>query len=665
MRQAWEGAGTEHPTISFLFEDGAPYLTIWDDKQCKCRHGRILENVYDVPGHKRTAQAFVCTIPGEGDEEGIDVVNVHAPSGHPKLTDKQRFQLIRNLLQSSSMTRANRPISEGRFLIGGDMNTPELTLGQMLEKLETQRILKRKPEVRVPLNGLHGDMCVVGGFTTTMVQGRARNHDPKHVPYGIAWRKQPQHATEQLTTTPPSQTQIPTAPDTTTESRATTATAAAVPTGTAAGRRVWRKQRQPDPQVVPVRPERQPSHLPLEKVSPSAWPATEQPEELDHIGATTPQTEVSYDADTGTTRHATEQLTTTPQTQIPTAPDTTTESRATGATAAAVPTGMPSKQTRFDSQVVTVHLERQLSQPPLEKASASAWPATEQPDEPDEPDEQPDEPDEPDEPPDLNGPGQQMAYVIVNAFLDNVTFENTDAERLIKDVILQTGEVIQPDMLFNVDAVFRPIFFHYPNGLKDRTRAEPRNAFQYIRQWRDIAAWRQMWGLDATQHATEQLTKLQVQGILHEYIDNFIRTEATDTQRDQTWTKNKSKAEAQLRRFSGSTMMAKLIWQLGLPNISEVLPATEQQRDSIATATVTILNWLSMLANLIQEHKATPTYQEHARKSGTQKNKSGLNETELRMKEEKKRAARLKYGRQPSTASGSNTWQASGSHTWH
>ena len=36
--------------------------------------------------------------------------------------DAQRIQLIRNLLQSSSMTKANRPIDEGRFLIGGDMN---------------------------------------------------------------------------------------------------------------------------------------------------------------------------------------------------------------------------------------------------------------------------------------------------------------------------------------------------------------------------------------------------------------------------------------------------------------------------------------------------------------------------------------------------------------
>ena len=112
--------------------------------------------------------------------------------------------------------------------------------------------------------------------------------------------------------------------------------------------------------------------------------------------------------------------------------------------------------------------------------------------------------------------------------------------------------------------------------------------------------------------------------------------------------------------------MAKLIWQVGLPNISEAGFAMEQDYGiSIATATVSILNWLSMLANSIQEHKATLTYQEHARKSGTQKNKSGLTEIELRWKEEKKRAAREKYGRQPSTASGRDTWQAPAQWQWH
>ena len=194
-----------------------------------------------------------------------------------------------------------------------------------------------------------------------------------------------------------------------------------------------------------------------------------------------------------------------------------------------------------------------------------------------------------------------------------------------------------------------------------------------------IGPWRQTAGAGAPQHATEQLAKPQVNSILHEYIDNFIRNEADHNQKKPRWTKNKCRAEARLRRLCGSVMMAKVIWQVGLPNISEarfamekVLPATEQQRplkqdvrDSIATATETILNWLSMLANSIQEHKATRTYQEQARKSGTQKNKSGLTEIELSMKEEKKRAARLKYGRQPSRASGSDTWQAPAQWQWH
>ena len=101
MREAWVQVARERPVIKALFEDNAPYLTIWDDSRCNCRHGRILKDVYNVQGQQRTAQAFLCTMPGECDEEGIDVVNVHAPSGTLKLTDAQRFQLVQNLLQSA------------------------------------------------------------------------------------------------------------------------------------------------------------------------------------------------------------------------------------------------------------------------------------------------------------------------------------------------------------------------------------------------------------------------------------------------------------------------------------------------------------------------------------------------------------------------------------
>ena len=83
-------------------------------------------------GTGRMAQAFLCTMPGEGNE--------HTPIR----TDAQRIQLIRNLLQSSSMTEANRPIDEGRFIIGGDMNTLSTFSGD--DKRNTSLPKTTKPE---------------------------------------------------------------------------------------------------------------------------------------------------------------------------------------------------------------------------------------------------------------------------------------------------------------------------------------------------------------------------------------------------------------------------------------------------------------------------------------------------------------------------------------
>jgi hypothetical protein len=673
IRIAWEAAATQHPAISFLFEDDAPYLTIWDGNRCKCKHGRILENVYDVPGHRRKAQAFLCIMPGENDEEGIDVVNVHVPSGKVRLTDSQRYHLIRNLLQSSSMARANKQIGEGRFLLGGDMNTDEVCLSQILNKLRSLGILQTSNEVLSPTWGKHGDTCVVGGFTTTLVRGRARNHDPQHEPYGIAWRRQPQHATEQLTTTP--QTQIPTAPDTKKESGATGSIAAAVATRRIPKQQPHRdtattwtttEQPQPDPQEVAVRPERHLSQLPLEKASASAWPATEQPDGPGEIVTIRPDRRLSQlplekvyqtawpateqpdePVETGTVQHRTDAGVVRTQADAEITRPTTEQSQSD--------TEEPPTQ-KGPEQMGAAKPKTKVS---LDADTETTRHATEQP--------RPDE----NEPPALNGPEQEIAYVIVNAFLDNVTFESAEAEGLIRRIILTTDKW-PPDMLHNIDEVFRPIFFNYPNGLSDRTRAEPRDASQYIRQWREIAEWREC--VHECVPRGSQLAASQVQSILHQYIDNFIHNEADDTQRAESWNKNKSRAEARLRRLCGSVLMAKAIWQVGLPNVPEAMfateralamlvPATEQQRrlgrdllDSIAAATEWILTWLNMLAKSIQSHKATPVYQEHARKSGTQKNQSGLTATELRVKEEKKREAHQKYGRRPSAAPESQ-WQ--------
>ena len=766
MRKAWEEAATKHPAISFLFEDDAPYLTLWDGNLCKCMHGRILKNVYFVQGHRRTAQAFLCTMPGEGDAEGIDVVNVHAPSGSPKLTDKQRSQLLQNLLQSSSRTRANALIGESRFVIGGDMNTKSMSLGQMLQELKGQGILKTDVDVMAPLWGKHGDMCVVGGFTTTLVEERAKNHDPQHIPYGIAWRKQPQHATEHLTPTPPG------IEDPVEEAAlATTPPGLEQPIKEAAKRGSSSSSRELTSSASSH--EGQLSQRPLQKDSLSARHASiiskftagvkgtcrvvlknmetqcvalhfreDVPgipaEVMDNVDRFTQEAPVgplyiSFRDDVeekvqDAVLHF-EQAAAMDATEGVESSDNATE-REEKLRDAEPPSqkepqaevGLP-KQTQPDPHVDAVRDERQPSKLSMEKAPESKSPATEQLDDDLErlvdkgdgiqhlrekegqrrvvkeadvvqgsptatqkgtthPHEQ--------EVPELNEPGQQLAYVIVNAFLGNVTFVNTEAETLIKQVILRIGKVIEPNMLENIDEVFQPIFFDYPD-YPDRTRGKPRDACWFINQWRTIERWRpsgdteepwrdiERWRHSGdTEVSPKQLAKEQVQSIMHQYIANFIDKEANETQKGQSWNKNKSRAEAVLRKRCGSTIMAKLIWELGLPNVSPArfameksLPATEQPRaltedvrESMTRATDRILKWLSVLATSIQDHKATKEYQEHARKSGTQKHKSGLNEAELKVKEDKKRDARQKYGRQHSTASCSHTWHALAEWQW-
>ena len=112
---------TEHcPDVpQHLHTTSEQYLTAWDcpERRFVVRGGSEL----------RTTRAFVCTKPGEADVHGIDVVNVHAPSGKKAtLKDCQREALLRNLLQSNSQCdAARRPPGQCRTVIGGDMNTEQ------------------------------------------------------------------------------------------------------------------------------------------------------------------------------------------------------------------------------------------------------------------------------------------------------------------------------------------------------------------------------------------------------------------------------------------------------------------------------------------------------------------------------------------------------------
>ena len=150
---AWKEAATEHFELRCMFEVGAPYMTIYEYGPIQCSCHRILKDLYYARGQPRTAQAFLCCGPGD---VTVDVINVHAPSSKPRLTDQQRKTLLRNLLQSDSQSLLGQAIGSARFLIGGDVNTSPFLLSQLLQTCRDEGSLHTQDHIHEPLFWLHG-----------------------------------------------------------------------------------------------------------------------------------------------------------------------------------------------------------------------------------------------------------------------------------------------------------------------------------------------------------------------------------------------------------------------------------------------------------------------------------------------------------------------------
>ena len=159
-------------------------MTPYNEFQVQCTEHRILRNIYTAQRKPRTAQIFLRR---GSDGNSIDVINVHAPSGKPSLTDAQRKTLLRNLLQSNSESSPGHTIGTARFVICGDMNTAPHSLSQMLQRLRQQGVLQTQAHVMEGTMPTHGDVCFVGSIVTQNVNTTANNHDPQHDPYGIQW----------------------------------------------------------------------------------------------------------------------------------------------------------------------------------------------------------------------------------------------------------------------------------------------------------------------------------------------------------------------------------------------------------------------------------------------------------------------------------------------
>ena len=187
VREAWEGVATEQHMLRFFYNPGTPYMTAYDERQVECKWGCVLQDLYSA-GESRTAQMFLCRDPSGFT---VDVINVHAPSGKKRLTDIQRLELLRNLLQSTSGSVHEGTVGRARCVIGGDMNTAPEMITQLLNVLRVEDVLQTQTRVMESPRQRHGDLCIVGGFTAVNLTMTAMGRDPAHLPYGIRWLATP------------------------------------------------------------------------------------------------------------------------------------------------------------------------------------------------------------------------------------------------------------------------------------------------------------------------------------------------------------------------------------------------------------------------------------------------------------------------------------------
>jgi hypothetical protein len=163
------------------FEQGYPYLTVWDSSRVHCWNFRITK-VY-TPQPERTAQLFAM----RAARLEVDIANVHLASGRKQLTDAVRKGSLGNILQRKSSLHVGTIGQSRSFLIGGDMNTSKERMSLIFSTLRKEHLLQSDgmPNFIEPPHGKHGDLAITMDPDMTCACGEATNHDPKHVPVAL------------------------------------------------------------------------------------------------------------------------------------------------------------------------------------------------------------------------------------------------------------------------------------------------------------------------------------------------------------------------------------------------------------------------------------------------------------------------------------------------
>ena len=689
IERAWkENAATEH--VRFIYEAGEPYLTAFRSDQLDCRHSRTVRKLYYIFGEPRTAQFFLATQPGQPDAAGINIVNVHAPSGNKKLTNAQRTTLMRKLLGCESLRTNQSTLGHDAFIIGGDMNSSEIVLTQMVETCEKEEILSKGSHAIKPSDAKHGDILLQLNVPGDGLRTQARNHDPQHVPYGFCWRPtaasfvSAQHApalsasaqqkqslyTDVASVAPSSSSDVTCplgAPASAVQSQASSATEQRKPPAYAdtvlRAAAPCRAHAELSAASVDICVTAQPAPAPsgteqlklpayadtaLRAVAPMyVLPFSERQRQEGHAELSAASVDSLVAAEPAPATSATEQrsplayadtvrLAAAPQNTLPLSEflcqeaHTELSAASVGSSATAQPAPPPCAT---EQRKPLTHTEIASTA----MGSAFAPPGRQHVDAPEH----------------LEGTESHaeqqkreqsdFPLAIINAFLGYPAQYSDASEDAIQEVV--NDEAAWSTATLNIIAeVFEPIFVHFPRGLKDRSVWQARSPDEYITQWREHAKFR----LEVIAGAVDglQFTRDQRQRAFQYYLQWFAENEARPGQKNL-----KSAAEARLNKLCGSRHVMQAIWEIGLPKIlgrateqPDVDPTPERLLEIKDDATK-ILQWLDDLAYAIENYRRTQAYCNQVAKSGSKRGQSGLSaQEELERQEFRQAKTNLREG---------------------
>ena len=602
--QAWKAAQDDF-SLSVLYAKDTPYMTIYNDKKCICTKNTTLHNLYkNKDNEPRTAQhmLFEPRTGAIGNLELVEIVSVHAPSGSKgrQLTDANRKELISNILQSESLENPATTIGHKNFLIGGDMNTAPGTLTELLSRAYSSQVVKEVPIImpnQMAADVKPGDYCFLQGIRSELLSRRgARNHDPKHDPYGIKWipaRRREEHNGSTMASS-----------------------------STSPHERKWMPKRPP----ATVFPAPAPKHARFESgQSPPPCPLSATPPCL--LKATPPCAPVKAtppsheEGEAGLPRKAKASA---PKIATPKLPP-------------------PVLERRSPPRLKTIHEGQDQDKDEDEDEDEDENQDQDQDQDQEQDQEQDQDQDEATGDDDANAESctdddeteraptprdvelhrrlapqqnraQELLYNVLNAMLDHVSFLNDSAEAMLRHAVEGQESSMRFRSQTNGDInaivkIFAPVF--YELGDKKKYQAQPEQwqpkpkstSATYIENWRQYSEMRAWWNrptpISPLQVLEESEWKNVLYGERNQYKQQYVY-QGLGRPKPQQW---RTAYCVKLREETGDKRIAFAIWKLGMPEratvldeINESKQLTSEMQERLATDAARILSWFYKVA---------------------------------------------------------------------